>query len=181
MKHLSLRDRARAAGRELDKAGAGFEFGDLSNFLEVKTRAEEKSLKSAVQDLVKAGDFQRTGQNRLVYVDRPAGAPGKEEVMWRFLRLNRQAATAKLMAVAGASQRTAADFGKRLVKLGLAAQTADGFRLLQDPGPAVPFDEVRADRARNWRENRKKVLTALDQAFAAVAAARMAVSEMEEG
>jgi len=183
MKRLSLRERARAAGRELDREDflGGFTFGDLSGFLEVKTRQEEKSLRQAVKDLLKAGDFRRLGEDRLDFVPRPAGAPGKEEMMWRFLRLNREASGAKLMAVSGAALTTVWDFGERLVKRGLAAKTADGFRLLSDPGPGLPFDEARADRARNWREKRKKALAALDQAFAAVAEARMAVSEMEEG
>jgi hypothetical protein len=179
MKRLSLRERARAAARELDSAGAGFGYGELSDFLEVMTRQEEKSLRYAVQDLLRAGDLQRLG-DRLGFVPRPPGAPGKEEMMWRFLRLNRQAAVTKLMAVSGAARRTAVDFGERLVARGVAAKTADGFRLLEDPGPEAPFDEARADRARTWREKRRLALASLDAAFAAVAEARMAISEMED-
>jgi hypothetical protein len=188
MKHLSLRERARAAGRELDKAGAGFEFGDLSGFLEVKTRAEEKSLKRAVQDVLLAGDFKRREDGLLSFVPRQPGAPGKEEVMWRFLRLNRQASVLKLMAVSGAATRTVVDFGQRLVNRGLAVKTADGFRLLQDPGSEVPFDEPRSDRARAWREKKQQALASLDAVYTGAldvmqkaAEARLAVSELEEG
>jgi len=179
MKRLSLRERARAAGRELHKNG--FSFGELSDFMEIKTRAEEKSLKNVVKHLLAAGDFRRSGNDVLVFIERPAGTPGKEDVMWRFLRLNRSAAVAKLMAVSGAARSTAEQFGEALVRIGLAAKTGDAFRLLSDPGPELPFDEARADRARNWREKKKLALSKLDAVFTAVAEARMAVSEMEEG
>lgn len=188
MKHLSLREQARAAGRELDKAGTGFEFGDLSGFLGVKTRAEEKSLKNAVKHLLAAGDYLRREGGGYHFVPRQAGAPGKEEVMWRFLRLNRQAAVAKLMAVSGAARSTTEQFGERLVKIGLAVRTADGFRLAKDSGPEVPFDEPRADRARAWREKKIAALASLDAVYTGAldvmqkaAAARLAVSELEEG
>jgi len=188
MKHLSLRDRARVAGWELDKAGGGFAFGDLSGFLEVKTRAEEKSLRNAVHHLLAAGDYKRREGGGYHFVPRPPGAPGKEEVMRRFLRLNRQASVAKLMAVSNAARPTAEKFGAALVKVGLAVKTADGFRLLQDPGPEAPFDEPRADRARAWREKKQEALGKLDEVYSGAldvmqkaAAARLAVSQLEEG
>jgi len=182
MKRISLRGRVRAAARELHAKNfsRGFEFGELSDALGIQDRAAEKKLHQAVKGLVKGGDLVKTENGFFkAAADRPPGAPGKEEVMWRFLRLNRQADAAQLMALAGAAQGTVAKFGARLVKRSLAVKTAGGWRLIQDPGPEPPFDDARADRARRWREKQREALAKLDAAWAALAEARMAVSQME--
>jgi hypothetical protein len=180
MRRGSLREQVRAAARELDKAGAGFTFYELSDLVETGGPVPETSLRNAVKHLLAGGDLRRREDGRLGAVPHPAGAPGKGEVMWRFLRLNKQAPVKNLMSVAQATRSTVNDFIALLVRRELALRTEDGVRLLHDPGPDPPFDEARADRARDWREKQRAALAALDAAFAAVAEARMAVSQMEE-
>jgi hypothetical protein len=122
MRRGSLRERVRAAAGELNREDflGGFEFGDLSGFLGIKTRQEEKSLRRAVEDLLKAGDLQRVAGNRLKAAPHPAGAPAKQEIMWRFLRLNRRASVRKLMAVSQAAQATVKQFVRLLERRGVA-------------------------------------------------------------
>ncbi|MHB9075603.1 MAG: hypothetical protein ACYC6G_19025 [Desulfobaccales bacterium] len=196
MRRGSLRERVRAAAPELDKQDVGFEFGDLSDFLGVQTRQEEKSLRWAVQHLLKAGDLRRREDGRLGKVEHPPGAPTKQEIMWRFLRLNRRASVKKLMAVAQAAAGTVEQFGHLLQRRGLGKIANGEIYLIGNPGPQAPFDEERADRAKAWRQKQREALVSLDGAFAtvaqecpgkngeslrAIAAARMAVSRMEEG
>ncbi len=195
MRRGSLRERVRAAALELDKQDAGFEFGDLSDFLGVQTRREEKSLRGAVTDLLKAGDLRRREDGRLGKVEHPPGAPTKQEIMWRFLRLNRRAPVKKLMAVAQAAAATVEQFGRLLQRRGLGQIENGEIYLLGNPGPEAPFDEERADRAKAWRQKRKEALARLDEAYAAaarecpgkngesllaIAAARLAVNELKE-
>lgn len=196
MRRGSLRERVRAAAVELDKKDAGFEFGDLSDFLGVKTRQEEQRLRWAVNDLLKGGDLRRRDFGRLGKVEHPPGAPTKQEIMWRFLRVTIRASVKQLRAVAQASEGTVKQFGRLLKRRGLAEFKGDTIYLIGDPGPEAPFDEERADRAKGWRLRQKEALTQLDAAFStvaqecpgkngeslrAIAAARMAVSRMEEG
>ena len=189
MRRGSLRERVRAAGRELEQ-GEGFLYVALEDFLGVKSEKDQKRLQIAVQDLVKAGELQRPARGRLRYVPPPPPAlPSKQQIMWKFLRLSRQATKEQLRAVAAASERTVKDFCAAAVRQRLAEILPDGsLRLLNDAGPECPFDTVRADRAKAWREKQRQALVALDDIFLdAIALAqkaatvRLAVSQMEEG
>jgi len=170
MRRGSLRERVRAAAPELDQEDAGFEFGDLSDFLGIKTRPEEKRLKNAVKGLLAGGDLRRRDDGRLGQVAHPPGAPGKQKIMWRFLRLNRRAPVAKLMAVALAAKSTVLQFGRLLERRGLGKLENGEICLSGEPGPEMPFDTERADRAQAWRQRQRQALASLDAAFATVAA-----------
>lgn len=169
MRRGSFREQVRAAARELEK-GQGFLYVALEDFLGIRSPADQKRLQYAVQHLVKAGEFKHLDRFRLSYPPPLPGAPSKQQIMWRYLRMNRRAGKEQLRAAAQASERTVKDFAQAAVRQGLAEVLPDGgLRLLGQPGPECPFDEARADRAQRWRERRKEALAALDQAYAVVA------------
>jgi hypothetical protein len=193
MKRFSLNDRVR---QEAAKYGATFSYGDLGDALGLQTQADLEHVKRAVRYLVESGEIVRVRPGWFNWQGKTPGPPNQKEVMWRVLRARKLVTVTDLQELAGASMEYAQEFMGRLEKKGVVqrlsapagANHPDKFRLVDDPGPELPKDEDKAEYLRRRREQKKAALAKLDEVYAGAldvmqkaAAARLAVSELEEG
>lgn len=177
----SFNDRVRQAVEGRFKVGEVFatrqawEAADLSSL-------ERRRVWTALRDLSKYGEVEALGEGRWRRVPREE-RPELKEIMWRLLRIHRVMTVEDMTRQSGASPRTVQEFFQAKMRLGLVVNEAGKpgrYRLVRDPGPQPPPD-ANGERQRQIRLKKKQeALAKLDAAFAAVAEARMAVSQLEE-
>ena len=177
---MKFADQARRAALELSRNGRQpVTRQDLGDRLGIQTRREMRKVDEAVKALVKSGDLESQGNGVYRWTGQPI-KPSKQEVMWRYLRARRAATAEELQEVAEAAPDYVREWLRLLVKQKLVRREGEIYRLVQDPGPEPPRNEGKAERLRRLREQKKAALAKIDAAWAALAEARMAVSQMEE-
>jgi hypothetical protein len=186
---MRFADQARRAALELSKGGRQpISRQDLGDRLGIQSRPEMRRVDTAIKALVKAGDLEAQGGGLYRWTGQ-ALKPSKQEVMWRYLRARRAVTAEELQEVAEATPGYVMEWLKLLVTQKLVRregdpskrpQPGDKYRLVQDPGPEPPRNESKAQYLKRRREQQKQALAKLDTAFAAVAEARLAVSQMKE-
>lgn len=186
---MRFADQARRAALGLSKGGQQpVTRKDLGDRLGIQTRQEMQRVDTAIKALVKSGDLESQGGGEYRWTGQPL-KPSKQEVMWRYLRARRVVSAAELQEVAEAMPAYVREWLRLLVaqKLVQVIRSAGGdagatnYRLVQDPGPEPPRNESKVEYLKRRREQKKLALAKLDAAFAAVAEARLAVSQLEEG
>jgi len=181
---MKFADQARQAARVLSRNGQKpVTRQDLGDRLGIQTRKDMRRVDDAVRALVKSGDLTKNSpQGNGVYRwTGQAAKPSKQEVMWRYLRARRAVTAEELQEVAEASANYVQEWLRLLDSQKVGRWEGDVFRLVKDPGPEPPRNESKAEYLRRRREQKKQALAKLDAAFVAVAEARLAVSQMEEG
>jgi predicted transcriptional regulator len=159
---------------------------ELRQHLDLAGPGERKKLSTAICELVEQGRLERKGSQAVRALEPEAGAPQKQEVMWRILRAKRLVTSDNLAALAQVNRSYAQQWLQGLIRMGLVENIGPSryqgghYRLLRDPGPQLPRDEHKAGRLKAWKQKRREALAKLDAAFAAVAEARLAVSDLEE-
>lgn len=193
---MRFSDQARQAALELSRNGRQLvSRQDLGDRLGIQTRKDMRKVDDAVKALLKSGDLERQEPGLFRFTGQPL-KPGKQAVMWRYLRARRAVSAEELREVAEASPDYVREWLRLLQKLKLVRREGENYRLVQDSGPEPPRNESRAASQRRWYLKKKEALAKLDGAYAAVArecpgkngeslraiaAARLEVSEMEEG
>lgn len=198
----SFNDRVRQVVAQHIRVEEIFRAERINELMELSTQ-ERKRLRSALHDLSKYGEIENLGQGRWRRLGREE-RPELREIMWRLLRIHLVMTVEDMTLQSGASSNTAREFFEALINQGLAVNEENRpgkqgrYRLVKDLGPEPPRDKAKAEKLRQIRARKKQqvALTALDGAFAAVAqecpgkngeslraiaAARMAVSQLEEG
>jgi hypothetical protein len=172
----TLRNAAQEGNGEADVA-------TLSHLLHLQTFKDHKRMLNTLSDLTRRGKIIRVSQG--VYAEaKTTGEPDKREVMWRIFKMRRRVTVDDLMEMAGVSRHYAVEWLRILVKREVA-------RNLQEPGKSglwvlinenveMPQDEDKAERLRNIRLNKKKVLARLRSIDTAVADVRKIVQDLEE-
>ena len=194
---LSFRGRVLAAVKELGPDGEPVDRRALWEHLGLATAKAHSRLAVDLSRLATQGRITRHegGSVSLVETAKPLL---KKEVMWRVLRGKRLVTATELAALAQVSLGHAKNYFASLQRLGLVQNLnplgkAGRYRLLRDPGPEMPRDDMNEAR-RQFRLRKREALAALDAAFAtvagdcpgqgeglrAIAEARLAVSRMEE-
>lgn len=176
---MKFADQARQAARVLSRNGQmTVTRQDLGDRLGIQTRKDMQRVDTAVKALVKSGDL--APQGGVYFWTGQAAKPSKQEVMWRYLRARRAVTAEELQEVSEASADYVREWLRLLVTQKLVRREGENYRLVKDPGPEPPRNESKAAYLKRRRERKKQALAKLDAAFAAVAEARMAVSQLEE-
>ncbi len=194
---LSFRGRVLAAVKELGPNGEPVDRRALWERLKLATPREHNRLAVDLSRLATQGRITRHEGGSVSLVE-TADPLLKKEVMWRVLRGKRLVTASELAALAQVSPANAKNYLDSLQRLGLVKNLsprgqAGRYRLLRDPGPGMPRDDLN-ERKRHFWLKKKTALEALDAAFAtvagdcpgqgeglrAIAEARLAVSRMEE-
>lgn len=177
---MKFADQARQAARVLSRNGQQpVTRQDLGDRLGIQTRKDMRRVDEAVKALIKSGDLAPQGGGVYRWTGQ-AAKPSKQEVMWRYLRARRAVTAEELQEVAGATADYVREWLRLLVTQKLVRREGENFRLVKDPGPEPPRNESKAEYLKRRRKQKKLALAKLDAAFAAVAEARMAVSQLEE-
>lgn len=193
---MTFADQARRAALILSRNGQKpVTRQDLGDRLGIQSRKDMRRVDTVIKALVKSRDLEPQGGGCYRYSGQPL-KPNKQEVMWRYLRARRTATPEELQEVAEATPVYVWEWLRLLVSQKLVRREKESYRLVQDPGPEPPRNESKSEYLKRRREQKKQALAKLDGAFAAVAqecpgkngeslraiaAARMAVSRMEEG
>jgi hypothetical protein len=180
MKQTGIAKRVRAAIERLGKGGSQvFSISEICLELDLISDAEKRPVYNCMNDLRASGAVERVRPGVYRTVKQESG-PQRQEVMWRLLRARRRVSVADLVELAGVSEAYAAEWLQAMARQGVAVKAGDVYRLVAD---AVAQPEIvgKKEKYRRIREAKKKALTALDEAFAAIVAARMAVGDIQEG
>jgi len=155
----------RDAGKQYAQTGTAFRVADLERVVCVQTYDERRKLRKATEELVRRKEFQRVARGLYRYTGKDA-KPQKQQVMWRFLRMNRSVTLEDVRVVLGVPEKYAQEWFSNLVKLGIVRVEAGGsFRLVKD-SLDMPVNEEKAERLRRLR-------------FAKISEARQAIKEVE--
>jgi hypothetical protein len=197
----SFNDRVRRAIKQHFQVEEVFTRRQLGDLLELSTDERRNRLGGALKDLARYGEVDGLGQGRWRRLGREE-RPELSEVMWRLLRIHLVVTVEDMALQSGASPLTVRKWFDAQMRLGLVVNEAGKgvvgrYRLVKDLGPQPPIDRSNAEKLRHLRARKKQeALSALDGAFAtvarecpgkngeslrAIAAARMAVSRIEEG
>jgi predicted transcriptional regulator of viral defense system len=158
-----------------------FSLQQLYDKVGVQTYEQRRQVRSVVADMCKSGELERVGEGVYRLLQRPAGKPQIQEVMWRVLRARRTVTLADMEELAGAAPTYATEWFKMLSRRKIVRHLKNGsWQMVKDPGPTMPLNDEKAERLRKMRAKKKEALACMDRAFVAIAEARMAMSEMEE-
>jgi len=193
---MTFADQARRAALILSRNGQKpVTRQDLGDRLGIQSRKDMRRVDTVIKALVKSGDLESQGGGFYRYIGQSL-KPNKQEVMWRYLRARRTVTPGELEEVAEATAAYVQEWLRLLVNQTLVRREGERYRLVKDSGPEPPRNETKAAYLKRRRELQKQALGKLDGAFAtvaqecpgkngeslrAIAAARMAVSQMEEG
>lgn len=171
----------RAAAQKLERAGKSpFGNGDLADLLGIQDYRTKRLLGSGpVCELVRSGEMERVSRGRYRYLGKDE-RPTCQEVMWRLLQNLKRLSVEDLALMTGAGLGHVRNWLALLEKRGLARREGNKYVLI-DESAEMPRNEAKAAYLRRRYEQKKKALAKLDAALGAVAEARMAVSDMEEG
>ncbi len=169
-------EKVRQAARGLEDFG----LDEMAERLGVQDYKTRRKLINTLSALVKSGEVERMGKASYRWAGKVAGQPSKQEILWRYLRARRAVTVEELQEVAGVTARYGREWLGFLVQQEMVKKAGDRYRLVNDQ-MEMPRNEGKAERLRALRDKKKAALAALDQVFVAVAEARMAVADLEEG
>lgn len=163
---------------------------DIALAFDYITDAEKKPLRRVMSDLKAAGRVVHVGTG-LYRLAQAGPADGKEDRMWRAVRLHHKRGKAvsadDLVRLASVSRTYAKEFLQALVRQKLVRQVHCGnapdggqivkYRLANDPGPETPKNEAKAERLREMRRRAREAKAAIDAAMATLERAREALEE----
>jgi hypothetical protein len=170
-----LTGRIRAAAVELGMNGKEFTVKDLGDRVGIQTFADNKRLHWMLKDLRKRGELINTGRGiyrRALRKDKES-PPHKNEVMWRFLRMNRTVTVEDLREVAGVTANYAREWIRLLMKREIVRAIGTGKYQLVKDSLENPKDVEKAERLRALRGRQK------EQMLAHMKAARSLVNTVE--
>lgn len=141
----------REAAKQYAQTGATFRVADLEKVVGVQTYEERRKLRKATEELVRRKEFQRVERGLYRYTGKDA-KPQKQQVMWRFLRMNRSVTLEEVRVVLGVPEKYAQEWFSHLVNRGIVRVEEGGsFRLIKDTLD-MPVNEEKAERLRRLRE-----------------------------
>ncbi len=162
--------RIRKAARAL--APNTFTTRDLSIQAGIKSRLEDRNIRSVINDLRKTGEIVNMSRGVYTYAGKQKGKPEIRERMWRILRARRNVSVDDLMELAGASEDYAKQWLRMLDRRGVIRAKNGRYRMIEDPID-MPEDDAKAEALRRLRGTKKaQALKALDSASASIAYAR---------
>lgn len=165
---------------------------ELADALEVKTRDEKRAVSAYIRNFILRNEMERAGKapNKSQRYRLAPRTPkvSRRQRLWNIVRRmpSPEFTLADLRQLTGdVSAGQVKRFGQWMVEAGWARRTAPGrfrkTRPTQMPVDAPP-DQRSTARCRKTRDRkRREALNAMDRAFTAIAEARMAISEMEDG
>jgi len=135
----------------------------------LETHKAKQPLYATISDMKRRGELVPVGTGKKgVYRYVPVKKNYLRTVMWRLLRSRRKITVEDLQELAGASASYAREWIKMLEKREIVKEMdGGGYRLIEDT-VEEPVNIERIEKLRNWREQRKQALTALDKASAAI-------------
>lgn len=176
----SLTDRV----REIIKSAGpgGITKNEIAEKLDMVTRDDKAPLCSRLRDLMyKSREIEQKGIRphfRYFWIGGKPGSPTIQEKMWRVLRARKAVTLADLMELAGASEVYAKEYMLVLIKNQIVKKDGYKWRMISDP-VIMPDNTDKAEKLRKIRAAKKAAIAAMDEAFGAIARARMAMVEME--
>jgi predicted transcriptional regulator len=184
MAHQSFAKSVREALKKVVQEGNGeADVAKLSCMLHLQTSKDHKRMLNTLSDLTRRGKIIRVSQG--VYAEAKAAAePDKREVMWRLFKMRRRVTVDDLMEMADVSRDYAVEWLRVLVKREVARKLQEpgktGLWVLVNENVEMPQDEDKAQRLRDIRMKKKKVLARLKSIDTAVADVRKIVQDLEE-
>jgi len=139
----------------------------------------KRRVRTAIKDLKKSGEIESVDRGVYRWLGKTAPAPEIREAMWKLLRARRVVTVDDLRELAGASKRYAREWLLTLAKHGVVRKTGARYQLIKD---TIVMPDL-ADNAEKLREIRRRkkaeALRSLEQAAAAIASAKTALTSME--
>jgi len=150
----------------------------------VQSYRDKKIVRDILYDLFRYGELERVERGVYRYVGKPKRSPQKQEIMWRFFRMQRTVALDDLRMIGEVSRDYAQEWISVLVNRGIARDLGNGkYQLIVDT-LEMPRNREKAERLRLIRERKKAMLEAFKEAKNAIAraeAAALQAFEREEG
>lgn len=164
-------------------APAEFSPAELALEMDIANPKTKKRLSTTIRDLLRAGEIRRIKEGAYLWVGK-GGQNEKRQIMWRLLRMRRTVSVDDLMELAGVAREYALEWLRMLVRQEVVKKTGSEdkskYRLINEAAE-MPDDERKAAKLRRLRRKQKKeALAALEQADAAISAARQAINNIGE-
>jgi hypothetical protein len=170
--------------KEAAQSGGGeVEAGKLSCLLHIQTRKDHKRMLNTLSELAGRGKIVRVRQGVYAPVA-TADTPDKREVMWRLMKMRRRVSVDDLVEMAGVSPAYALEWLRLLVRREVARNVEEpgkrGLWVLLNDNVEMPVDVDKAEKLRNIRLKKKKIIARLDSIGSALGEVRQILQTMED-
>ncbi len=145
--------RMREAAKRLSK----FRARELADEMGVQTYREYKSVRDAIRDFMKRGEFKRVARGLYEYVPQKKKRT-KLDVIWHLVRSHRHFGIDEMERLSGAARDTVKEYLSCLVRAGyLRKASRTRWLLVNDPGPDTPVNTAKCERLKRRRSKGRKV------------------------
>ncbi len=171
MRRGSFTEKVRQAARALQQTNSPIDRDKLECAMDLQTFAERRKLISAIRELYLSKELHRVSHGLYTFVDKKA-PPEKQEIMWRFFRMQKCLTVDDMVLAADVAPAYAGEFLTNLVKLGIARKfDNDQYQLIKDQLD-MPLNDAKAERLQKIRAKKKaKLSLALKKATIAISEA----------
>lgn len=154
--------RIRKIARELGAGTAEFSLADLEEKLGLRLFLERSCLRDRVQYLIGRGELTRCGNGSYRLSGNSKSKPAqKQQIMWRFLRMQKTVTVEDLCEVAETSQVYAEEWLRHLVSRGIVRDHENGkFQLIKDTFE-LPENVEKAEKLKAIRTKKKQQAIAI--------------------
>lgn len=172
MKRDGFAHKVRVASRDLQDKFGRVETGELRDALDLVLAKHAKRLYHCLRDLARSGEMRRISPGVYAWVGKPEPPPRKQEIMWRFLRMQKNLTVDDLCVACDVSAAYADEYMRNLGALGLVKRLESGrYQIVKDQ-LETPVNDAKAQKLRDIRaRKRAKIALALKRASEACAEA----------
>lgn len=157
MKRDGFSSKVRQAAAQIQERLGKVPAYDLRRALDLISRKDAEKMYDAIRDLIRHGDLKRIERGVYEYVEKEKTSLQKQEVMWRFLRMEKNVSAEDLVVACDVSREYADQFLMNLVDLGIVRKDGLRYQLLKDQ-LETPVNDAKAKKLRDIRAKQKASL-----------------------